>query len=170
MREATPADLPHLKAIEAAADAVFEPVLGPLDWGAPSEGEWRARQPGFLLVVGEADDEVPVGFAHVLYVEGAAHLEQLAVHPDHHRQGLGTALVAAVRERAASDGHERLTLCTFAEVPWNRPYYEALGFEVVERLSPFERRLVEKEEQMGLMAYGPRVVMQVALRGQVTGE
>ena len=167
MREAQPADLPHLKGIEAAADAFFEPVLGPLDWGEPSEGRWRARQPGFLLVVGEPE---PVGFAHVLYVGGVAHLEQLAVHPDHHRRGLGTALVRAVEERAARDGHDRLSLATYAEVPWNRPYYEALGFEVVTRLSPFERRLVDKEEEMGLMTYGPRVVMQIALRREVTGE
>jgi len=162
VRAARPEDLPLLKAIEGAADQTFVSVFGPLDWDEPSEGEWRARQPGFLLV-SEDDDDV-VGFAHVLWLEGTAHLEQLAVHPDHHRRGHGTALLRAAMERARQEGHDTLTLSTFAEVPWNAPYYRSHGFEVVERPGPLLRRIRDKEEAMGLMRYGPRVVMEVALR------
>ena len=67
-------------------------------------------------------------------------------------------------DRARSEGHDALTLSTYAEVPWNAPYYRAHGFEVVERPGPLLRRLQEKEEQMGLMRYGSRVVMSIALR------
>ena len=122
-REARPGDLPLLKGIEDAADQTFVAVFGPLDWEPATSGEWRARQPGFLLVA-EVDEDV-VGFAHVLRLEGTAHLEQLAVHPDHHRRGIGTALLRAAMDRAAAEGYDRLTLSTYAEVPWNAPFYRA---------------------------------------------
>ena len=164
VREAASADLPLLKAIEAAADTTYETLFGRLDWGKPSDGWWRARQPGFLLVYGDP----PVGFAHVLWLEGTAHLEQLAVHPDHQRRGIGTALVRETLHRAREAGHTRLTLSTYAEVPWNAPYYRSLGFEVVERPSPLERELQDRERDLGLMRYGERVVMQIALGSEVT--
>jgi hypothetical protein len=72
-------------------------------------------------------------------------------------------LQAAV-DRARSEGHHELTLSTFAEVPWNAPFYRRHGFEVVRRPGPLLQRIVEKEEAMGLMSYGPRVVMSIALR------
>jgi GNAT superfamily N-acetyltransferase len=161
IREAEPRDLPLLKPIEAAADQTFVPVFGELDWDEPSTGEWRARQPGFLLV---ADDEgTVVGFAHVLRLEGTAHLEQLAVHPGHHRRGHGSRLLHAAVERVRGEGYDALTLSTYAEVPWNAPFYEKHGFTVVDRPGPLLRSIVEKEERMGLMRYGPRVVMRIAL-------
>jgi ribosomal protein S18 acetylase RimI-like enzyme len=166
IRQATSADLPALRAIEAAADTTYERLFGELDWPEPSAGEWRARQPGFLVVAGEP----AYGFAHVLVIGGHAHLEQLAVRPEHQQRGVGTALVRAVLQRAGNEGHSRLTLSTYADVPWNAPFYRRLGFEVVERLTPFERELQEREEAMGLMRYGDRVVMQVALPSQVTDE
>lgn len=161
VRPAGAADLPLLQGIEAAADRTYVELFGPLDWEEPTTGEWRARQPGFLLVA-EAGTDV-VGFAHVLRLEGTAHLEQLAVHPDHHRRGLGSALLRAAMERAAEEGHDELTLSTYADVPWNAPFYRRHGFEVIERPGPLLRRLQEKEERMGLMRHGPRVVMRVAL-------
>jgi ribosomal protein S18 acetylase RimI-like enzyme len=166
VREARPEDLPLLKEIEDAADQTFVAVFGPLDWEPATSGEWRARQPGFILVaeIDAVDGRSVVGFAHVLRLEGTAHLEQLAVHPDHHRHGIGTALLRAAMARAGADGHDRLTLSTYAEVPWNAPFYRRHGFEVLTELGPLHRRLQEKEEAMGLMRYGPRVVMSIALR------
>jgi ribosomal protein S18 acetylase RimI-like enzyme len=161
VRAAAPDDLPRLRPIEAAADQTFVPIFGQLDWDEPATGEWRAAQPGFLLVA-EQDDEV-VGFAHVVWLERTAHLEQLAVHPDHHRRGHGGALLRAAMARARQDGYGELTLSTYADVPWNAPYYRRHGFEVIDRPGPLLQRLQEKEELMGLMRYGPRVVMRVAL-------
>ena len=45
------------------------------------------------------------------------HLEELDVHPDHGRRGLGSSLVMAVRDWAAATGHEAITLTTFRESP-----------------------------------------------------
>lgn len=162
VRPAEPRDLPLLAPIEDAADRVFEAVLGPLDWPPATAGAWRAQQPGFLLVAESGGGEV-VGFAHVLHLEGTAHLEQLAVHPDHHRRGHGAALLRACEERARSEGFRELTLSTYADVPWNRPYYEQHGYEVVAHPTGLLARIQEKEEAAGYMTYGPRVVMRIAL-------
>jgi GNAT superfamily N-acetyltransferase len=161
VREARQRDLWLLQAIEAAADQTFVPLFGPLDWEEPSRGEWREQQPGFLLVADHGSEVV--GFAHVLWLEGTAHLEQLAVHPDHQRHGHGGALVRAAMDRVREEGHAELTLSTYADVPWNAPFYRRQGFEVIERPGPLQQRLQEKEERMGLMRHGPRVVMRVAL-------
>jgi GNAT superfamily N-acetyltransferase len=52
-----------------------------------------------------------VGFAHVKVLEPrAAHLEEIDVHPEHGRRGLGTQLVMAVCEWAATEGYRSVTL------------------------------------------------------------
>jgi GNAT superfamily N-acetyltransferase len=155
VRPAQPADLPLLAEIEGAADQLFMSVFGDLDWDPPAEGADRAAEPGFLLVAGDP----PVGFAHVLYLEGAAHLEQLAVHPSAMGQGIGTALLEAACETAHAAGHQALSLSTFADVPWNAPWYADRGFEVVSDPLPYQQRLRELEQELGLDRHGPRVVM-----------
>jgi GNAT superfamily N-acetyltransferase len=56
------------------------------------------------------------------------HLEEIDVHPLHGRCGVGTALVKAVCAWTCEAGYAQLTLTTFREVPWNRPFYARLGF------------------------------------------
>src|ERR1039458_4853842 len=50
-------------------------------------------------------------------VGGGAHLEQLSVHPDHARRGVGRALLRAGCAWAAAQGHHELTLATYRDVP-----------------------------------------------------
>lgn len=154
VRPVRPDDLPYLGPIELAGNPMFEELFGPTGWGAPS-GERRAEMPGFLLVAGD----LPVGFAHVLELEGTAHLEQISVHPDQLRRGIGTALVRAAQDEAAARGHDSISLCTYLDVPWNAPFYRTLGFEVVKRLTPLHRRLRDHEVDLGLERFGTRVVM-----------
>ena len=61
-------------------------------------------------------------------VDGAAHVEQVSVHPDHARQGIGRALIERAATWAYCHGLDALTLTTYIEAPWNGPYYERLGF------------------------------------------
>lgn len=166
VRPARAAYLQHIAPIEDACGpqyaehfgAAIEPVL----LAPASTGQWRAAQPGFLLVVGEP----PVGFAHVLDLDGHAHLEQIAVLPDQQRRGLGRALIEAAMAEARAQGFDRLSLCTYRDVPWNGPYYASLGFaEVAEAdQAPYERRLREKERDLRLDVNGVRCVMSIALR------
>ncbi|MFC7376738.1 MULTISPECIES: GNAT family N-acetyltransferase [unclassified Brachybacterium] len=165
IRLATEEDLAAVEGIESAADGLFEPLLGPEPFGAESAtaGDARAAEPGFLLVAAESEGSPAVGFVHVLEPTGPAglvHLEQLAVLPEHLRRGHGRALVEAAAAEAASRGGTRLTLRTFAEVPWNRPFYAACGFRVVGPIdSDFHRGLARTEEELGLTRLGTRVLM-----------
>jgi len=72
--------------------------------------------------------EPPVGLCRIDAVGDLAHLEQLSVHPDHTRRGLGRSLLRAAVEWAASHGYGELTLCTYRDVAWNGPFYASEGF------------------------------------------
>jgi GNAT superfamily N-acetyltransferase len=130
IRFAREEDLDLLAGIEDDADRLFIERFRPEQWGSAVSGRTRAAEPGFVLVAVEGDEVV--GFAHVL--EGdrlertGAHLEQLAVRPGSSRRGHGGALVRASLAETNRRGHERVTLETYADVPWNAPFYSALGF------------------------------------------
>jgi GNAT superfamily N-acetyltransferase len=71
-------------------------------------------------------DDHPIAFAIVHLLPESVHLHELDVHPDYERQGLGRQLVATVADWARARGATALTLTTFADVPWNGPYYARL--------------------------------------------
>ncbi len=171
VRPARTRDLPLIATIEDAGLPMFEAVLGDLTGDAlaspaPS-GKDRAAQPGFLLVAGDP----PVGFAHVVDMESHAHLAQVSVHPDHGRRGIGTALLEAAAERAALKGHGSLTLTTYADLPWNGPFYARHGFVEFAADDPrtaAQLAISEEEESLGLSRHGRRVWMRRVLRAHRT--
>ena len=61
-------------------------------------------------------------------MEQHIHLEELDVHPDHGRKGLGRKLVQTVLDWARDEGYPAVTLTTFIHLPWNAPFYETFGF------------------------------------------
>lgn len=73
--------------------------------------------------------------------------------------GLGRRLVTASADRARLLGYERITLRTYADVPWNAPFYRSVGFVEEEPVTAFHRSLVETEHRLGLDGYGRRVQM-----------
>ncbi|MDA4894241.1 GNAT family N-acetyltransferase [Streptomyces sp. MS2A] len=164
VRDATDADLARLSEIERAADAAFTAVFGDVDWGEPPSGAERISEPGFVLVVAEAEEGDPVGFVHVMEHDGEGHLEQLSVLPDHARRGHGRALVEAALAEAEERDYTAVTLRTYADVPWNAPFYASLGF--AQRPAPddeFHRALAAAEDRWGLADHGPRVHMAIDL-------
>ncbi|WP_306369919.1 GNAT family N-acetyltransferase [Nocardiopsis sp. CC223A] len=148
-----PADEAGAVAASLAADTLFAQagvVLPPDD---PREVFDHAER----VLVAVADGAV-LGLAATLALDGGVHLEQLAVHPDHGRRGVGSALLEAVCAGAAAAGSPRVTLTTFRDLPWNGPWYTARGFAV---LPPDEwgaglRALWEQEEPIRVR---PRVAM-----------
>ncbi len=125
----------------------------------PPETLERHRRAGRAWVaVDEADR--PVGYLVLDLLDGAAHVEQVSVHPDARGQRLGGALLDAAQEWSALHASGALTLTTFAEVPWNAPYYRRLGFVEVARDAgpPGLRGLVDHETGLGMSCW-PRVAM-----------
>ena len=56
------------------------------------------------------------------------------------QRGVGMALVQTVCAYAVAEQWAGVTLTTFRDMPWNAPFYERLGFEVMEAASLFNAR------------------------------
>lgn len=164
IRLATPADIPFLPDIESAAGELFSqlPALANLPDGVTSLEEFQESQQNNLLWVAALPSGKPIGFAQVYIVDGLVHLDEIDVHPDYGRQGIGRKLVQTVIEWAQSEGIPAITLTTFRNIPWNEPFYRKLGFRVLEleELSAGLIKLVVEEESHGLDR-ALRVVMRI---------
>ena len=154
-------DLPLLADIEDAADQLFTSVFGDVDWKPPADGSRAGRRARHVARGrGAAGGLRP----RACTLEGAAHLEQIAVHPSTMGQGIGTALLEAACVAAREAGYDELSLTTYADVPWNAPFYAARGFDRRHRPCAVPARSCARSEQaMGLDRHGPRVVMSRAL-------
>lgn len=150
---ARPHDLPLIPPIELAAARLLaghapESVLAEASTVAELQ---QCLDRGHLWVA--LANDVPVGFAQVKVLDpDAAHLNEIDVHPDHGRRGLGTKLVMAVCDWATAAGFTAVTLTTFREVPWNMPFYTRLGFAEIPRheLSPALLSVLRHEAERGL--------------------
>ncbi len=166
IRPAAPGDLPLLQDIERAAGVPFRdlgmrdvaddapPALETLERYRRAQRCWVAEK--------EGPEGRPVAYLIAEPVDGALHVEQVSVHPAAARRGVGRALLARAADRARAEGLTALTLTTFAEVPWNAPYYARLGFRTLAgaELTPGLRRIRAEEAAHGLDRW-PRVCMRV---------
>ncbi|MGH0028944.1 MAG: GNAT family N-acetyltransferase [Myxococcota bacterium] len=160
---ARPEHVACLPAIERAAGSRFREVefldddVGEGD--ETSLEEFHEAQRAGQLWVALCDDAV-VGFALAHRHGDRAHLEEVDVHPDHGRRGLGARLVRAVCDWARGAGFAELTLTTFREVPWNAPFYRGQGFEEIPDAElPTELREIVEEEALRGLDPERRVVM-----------
>jgi GNAT superfamily N-acetyltransferase len=166
IRAARADDLASLVEIERAAgetfrllglDLVADDDPGSVEELAPYADDGRA----FVWV---DDHDRPVGYLILDLVDGAAHVEQVSVHPAHARRGIGRALIERAASWAGARGLRALTLTTYVDVPWNGPYYERLGFRYLspDEETPGLRALREHERAAGLDAW-PRACMSRSL-------
>lgn len=162
IRPVRAAELDVLRDIERAAGQCFRDVGMPEiadDEPFPVEVLAGYQRAGRAWVGVDGTDR-PIAYLLTDPVDGNVHVEQVSVHPDHARRGVGRALLEHVAVRAAAAGVPALTLTTFVEVPWNAPYYRRCGFHVVEesRWTPGLRAIREREAEHGLDRW-PRVAM-----------
>ncbi|MFE7895823.1 GNAT family N-acetyltransferase [Streptomyces sp. NPDC057412] len=162
IRPVLPGELGALQEIERAAGEVFRGVgMAEIadDEPFPPAVLEAYRRAGRAWVGCDRADR-PVAYLVAEPVDGWLHVEQVSVHPDAARRGVGRALLAYAGERAREEGLSGLTLTTFTQVPWNAPYYERLGFRVVpeNRLTPGLRAIRAREAELGLDRW-PRVCM-----------
>jgi len=153
VRAADPTDLAELEEVDLRAETLFRTA----DYDLPelpfdADGLAGAQA---VFVAGLP----PIGFVRVDEVDGLAHIDELAVIPKRMRQGIGSELVERACEWAREHEYPAITLITFADVPWNGPYYAKRGFVEVDDVSPGIRALRDKERELGLDAVGRRIVM-----------
>lgn len=154
-----------LREIEREAGQMFRAVgLGRIADREPSAEEFIVSilRYGVALCAVDASDQ-PVGFGLAGRLDDALHLYELSVIPDFGGRGTGSALLREIELAASAIDIRALTLSTFLDVPWNRPFYERRGFaEVVpedwtpafhllhaaERLAglPMDRRVFMRKE------------------------
>jgi len=151
IRPARKADLTSLASIELAAATLFPPGRIPdMDDVMPLDQLTLGADSG-LLFVAASESEV-VGFVMAQEQSDYLHLAVMAVHPAHARRGLGRKLVLAIVDEAARRNRAGVTLTTFADLPWNGPFYQSAGFRAIvdEQLSPSLREVLAQEERLGM--------------------
>jgi GNAT superfamily N-acetyltransferase len=166
IRPADAADAEEMIAVETCAAARFRssPLAAraaalPHDQACFAE----AAAAGRAWVAVDSESSI-VGFLVLTTVGSRPHIEEMDVLPEHGGRGLGRRLLASAFEWAVAQGATEITLTTYRDVPWNRPFYERAGFCVLapEDLDDALRDLVTLEHARGL-ARQDRVVMSHAL-------
>jgi GNAT superfamily N-acetyltransferase len=161
IRAADATELDVLSDLEMAAGVLFagyDDMTEVAGYGRSPESLARFQAAGDAWV---ADDGGrAVAYIIVEPVDGCLHVEQISVHPDHMRQGIGGALLDHIAAVAAERGYPALTLTTFVEVPWNGPFYRRHGYRVldVDEETPTLRQIRAHEAAMGLDKW-PRCCM-----------
>lgn len=162
VRPARPADLAGLPTIERAAAALFPPerITDP-SATLPAETLTGCQQAGLLWV---AETTRLAGFLAARREGEDLFVLEVDVHPAEGRQGLGTALLETAVRQAEARNCRRVTLTTFADIPWNAPFYRRLGFVELDAagLTPSLERQLAAERGMGLTG---RVAMARTLEG-----
>lgn len=166
IRDAGAGDLPAMQDIERAAGTLFAAIgmREIADDDPPSLAELGRYQRDGRAWVAQDDTGRVIAYLIADQVGDSVHVEQVSVHPAAARRGIGRALLDHAAGYAAARGAGALTLTTFAEVPWNAPYYARCGFQVIPdtELSPGLSEIRDREIAHGLHRW-PRVTMRRAL-------
>jgi len=133
-RLARPDEVEIVRDIQRAAGRMFLDTPYPeIASHEPDSAEELANaQDNWRLWVSVTGDDRPAGAMLVLPRDGDLYIRQLDVHPDFSGQKRTVGLVRAVKRFFGGRGLARLTLTTFRDVPWNAPYYERIGFALID--------------------------------------
>lgn len=163
IRAAVPEDAQLLPAIERSAAQAFR-VIDELSWLAksppmPVERHSELISLSTCWVAVDAENR-PQGFLSAERHGNDLHILELSVMRSMQGQGLGLQLVEAAKDYARSNRLRSVTLTTFANVPWNAPFYSRIGFRI--KASPdLDQRLeaILSEEYKHGFAPGGRCAM-----------
>ena len=155
IRVATKNDAKLLPNIERSAGAAFRSIPD-LAWIASDEVQSEAQHLALIengaawVAVNERDE--PVGFLNGERRSDAFHILEISVRSELQGRGLGRLLIEEAAAWASAAGLSELTLTTFRNVPWNAPFYERLGFRVLEPAEQSDelRQILEIEAENGL--------------------
>jgi GNAT superfamily N-acetyltransferase len=152
IRPAQEADIEALQAIEISASKAFLTVEGLSSFANDScmsaEQHLSAIRPGTSWLAESANGD-PAGFLAARREETALHIYEISVHLDHQKQGIGAALINRAEKEARALGLQELTLTTYRHVPWNAPFYQKHGFQVLAPEETDRRLAAILSEELG---------------------
>ena len=111
----------------------------------------KARiEAGELIVACESSS--PIGFVMFGVIGPDVYVEEIDVLPSHAGRRIGATLLDRVAFLGRERGLKALMLSTFRDVPFNGPYYQRIGFHVLEdaELSPALLAVRAVHSQRGL--------------------
>lgn len=133
IRPARASEIGRLQQIERDAAIRFRDVgLDALAEGEPNDAAFIHSLMQHGEVLGAESEGALVGFVLAGRLDDALHIYEISVAPTHGGRGIGAALLDAIADRAHDRSMGTLTLSTFADVPWNAPFYARRGFALVE--------------------------------------
>ncbi|WP_437873006.1 GNAT family N-acetyltransferase [Sorangium sp. So ce363] len=144
------AQLPALVALEQACTATHREAgagVGVSEIEARTLADLAALTRRHDVRVAEADDEVAGYLAWRDEAPGVAVLEELSVHPDHQRCGIGTRLLADLQDRARELGMDQVVVRSREKAGWAQAFYEKKGFEPLGEGAPAKVRAWWSEQE-----------------------
>lgn len=133
----TPPDIAITRMIAAdlAAVQVIEEICGLQPWGTTGWQRDLRNQQAILLLARSLQPQPPqvVGYLHAWVVVDEFQLNNMAVHPDYRRQGIGAALLAEAGRTAIERGAVAGVLEVRAANIAAQALYRQWGFQVISR-------------------------------------
>ena len=156
LRTATVLDIPLIRAICGSATSKFEEIPELADLAGDLEEPLTIQQwltLGRIYIAEQSGNAV--GFIAVYALDNALYIQELSVLADHQGKGVGKFLITAVFRwaltRSIHDGSStaRVSLLTYADVPWNGPWYHRGGFREVDPsvIGPWHVQTADEDKQ-----------------------
>ena len=130
VRLASIQDIPALAAVELLAAERFntETLTAKLAKKTVPDVELQVACCAKELWVAESTEQRVVGFLLAEKLDDDLYISEMSVIPTQGRQGIGGALLEVAVAHMRAESYKRITLTTFASVPWNAPFYMKQGF------------------------------------------
>ncbi|MGE8147994.1 GNAT family N-acetyltransferase [Pseudomonas frederiksbergensis] len=155
IRRAHTSDAAALPAIERSAAALFrnDPSLAWLaDAPVTDAGQHLHAIKTESVWVAELAGGALAGFLSAEQIDNQLHIQELSVSQHFQGQGIGRKLLLAAIEHSRERELAGLTLTTFRDLPWNAPFYQRFGFEILStaETSPRLLAILRQEIDHGL--------------------
>lgn len=155
IRPAREDEVEALRRVERSAAQAFR-MIEAFSWIATDDVQSAERHLDLIEKgtnwAATADGDHPVGFLSAEITGPELHIWEISVDHLHQGFGIGRKLIRHAVEQAAEHGLEAVTLTTFRTIPWNCPFYERLGFSLLDEagLSPRLSDVLNEEAGHGL--------------------
>lgn len=132
IRPARDEDLPLLPAVEASAATLFRgTAMEEITANVCVEPERFAEGAAAGTLWVAQVEGVVAGFLLGAPCDCGFYVDEMSVHADYQRRGIGRALMAAGIAHARAATYPAIVLTTDRWLPWNAPFYASLGFEEI---------------------------------------